>query len=63
MNGNKAKARICWEQDVNFALTTVKLELLGELYDEVQLKTERRHQCYKAIEVRILLKDSVPFRK
>ena len=63
MNGIKANARIRVEQDVNFVLKNMKLKILGQTYDEVLVITDSRYKNYKANEDRIILKDTLLFRK
>ena len=63
MNGNKAKARIRVEPDVDLVLRNMKLKILGQPYDEVLMITDSRHKNYKANEDRIILKYGILFRK
>ena len=63
MNGTKANARIPAEQDVNFVLKNMKLQVLGPPHDEVLMMTDSRYQNYKANEDRIFLKDGLLFWK
>ena len=63
MNGIKANARIRVEQDVDLVLKNKKLKILGQPYDEVLMITDSRYKNYKANEDRIILKDSLLFRK
>ena len=63
MNGVKANARIRVEQDVDFVLKNMKLEILGQPYDEVLITTDSRYKSYKANEDRKILKDGLLFRK
>ena len=62
MNGIKANARIRVEQDVDLVLKNMKLNFLGQPYDEVLMMTDSRYENYKANEDRIILKDGLPFR-
>ena len=59
----KANARIRVEQDVDLALKNMKLNFLGQPYDEVLMITDSRYKNYKANENRIILKDGLLFRK
>ena len=61
MNGIKANARIRVEQDVDLVLRNMKLKNSGQPYDEVLMITVSKN--YKANEDRIILKDSLLFRK
>ena len=63
MNGIKANARIRVEQDNDLVLKNMKLEILGQPYDEVLSMTDSRYKNYKANEDRIILKDGLLFRK
>ena len=64
MNGVKATARIRVEQKVNLVLKNPKLEILGLApHDEVLITRDPRNKHYKANEQRIILKDSLLFRK
>ena len=63
MNGIESKAWRQVQQDADQALKGLKLKLLGQTHDEVLLTTDRRYKHYKAIEVRIILKDGVLFQK
>ena len=63
MNGIKATARIRVEQDVDLVLKNLKLEILGQPFDEVVIMTDSRYKHYKANEDRIILKDGPLFRK
>ena len=63
MNGIKANARIRVEHDVEFVLKNMKLEILGQSYDEVLMITDSRYKNYKANEDRITHKDGLLFRK
>ena len=63
MNGNKANARIRVEQDADLLLKNIKLKFLAQPYDEVLMITDSRYKTYKANEDRIILKDSLLFRK
>ena len=63
INGIKANALIKIEQDVDPAFKNIKLRILGQPHEEVQLKTDRRFKHYKANEDRISLKDGLLFRK
>ena len=63
INGIKANARIWVEQDVDLVLKSLKLNILGQLHDDVLLTTDRRFKHYKANEDRIIPKDGLLFRK
>ena len=63
MNGIKANAKIRVKQAVELVLKNMKLEILGQPYDEVLIMTDSRYKNYKANEDRIILKDGVLFRK
>ena len=63
INGIKANARICVEQDVDLVLKNMKLKILGQPYDEVLIVTDSRYKNYKANEDRIILKDGLLYRK
>ena len=63
MNGIKAIARVRVEQDVDVMLKNMKLEILGQLYEEVLIMTDSRYKNYKASEDRIFLEDGLLFRK
>ena len=63
MNGIKANARIRVDQDVDPVLKNMKLKILSQPHDEVLMMTDSRYKNYKANEDRILLKDSLLFRK
>ena len=63
MNGIKANARIRVEQNVDIVLKYMKLEILGQPYDEVLIITDSRYKNCKANEDRIILKDGFLFRK
>ena len=63
LHGIKANARIRVEQDTDLVLKNLKLEILGQPYDDVLLTTDRRFQHYKANEDRIILKDGLLLRK
>ena len=63
MNGIEANAKIRVEQDVDLVLKNMKLEILGQPYDEVLIMTDSRHKNYKANEDRIILKGGLLFRK
>ena len=63
MNGIKANARIRVEQDVDLVLKNMKLEILGQSYDQVLMITDSRYKNYKANEERIFLKHGLLFRK
>ena len=63
INGIKATARIRVEQDVDLVLKNLKLKILGQPFDEVLLMTDSRYKNYKANEDRIILKDSLLYRK
>ena len=62
MNGIKANARIRVEQDVDLVLKNMKLNFLGQPYDEVLMITDPRYKN-KANEDRIIPKDGLLFRK
>ena len=55
--GIKANAQIRVEQDADLVLKNLKLKILGQLYDDVLLTTDRPFRHYKANEDRIILKD------
>ena len=57
MNGIKANARIRVKQDVDLVLKNMKLNFLGQPYDEVIMITDSRYKNYKANEDTINLKD------
>ena len=59
MNGNKANARMRVEHDVDLSLKNIKLKILGQIHDEVQMMTDSRYKNYKANEDRIFLKDGL----
>ena len=63
MNGIKANARIRVEQDVDLVLKNMKLKILGQPHDAVLMTTDSRYKNYKANEDRIILTDSLLFRK
>ena len=63
MKGNKANARIRMKQDVDLVLKNMKLKILGQPRDEVLMMTDSRSKNNKAIEDRIILKDSLLLRK
>ena len=63
INRIKANARIRVEQDVNLVLKNMKLQILGQPYDEVLIMTDSRYKNYKANEDRIILKGSLLFSK
>ena len=63
IHGIKANARIPVEQDVDLALKSLKLKILGKPYDEVLLTTDKRFRHYKMNDDRIILKDGLLFRK
>ena len=63
MNGIKANARILLGQDVDMVLKNTKLKILGRPHDEVLITTDSLCKHYRANEDRILLKDSLLFRK
>ena len=62
-HGIKANARIRAEQDADLLMKNLKLKILGQPNDDVQLTTDRRFKHYKANEDRIILKDGLLFRK
>ena len=62
-NGIKASTRIRLEQDAHLVLKNLKLKILGQPHDDVQLATDRRFKHYKANDDRIILKDGLLFRK
>ena len=64
MNGMKANARIQLEQDVDLVLENMKLKILGQPRDELLILTGSRYKnLYKANEDRIILRDSLLYRK
>ena len=63
MNGIKANSRTRVKQDVDLVLKNMKLKILGQPHDEVLIMTDSRYKNYKANEDRIILKDSLLFRK
>ena len=63
IHGIKANARIRVEQDVDLILKNLKLNILGQPYDEVLLPTDKRFKHYKENEDRIVLTDGLLFRK
>ena len=63
MKGTKANARIRVKQDVGLVLKNMKLKILGQPHDDGILMTDSRYENYKANEDRIILKDSLLFRK
>ena len=63
MNRNKATARIRVEQDVDLVLKNLKLNFLGQPFDEVLIMTDSRYKHYEANEDRIILKDGLLYRK
>ena len=63
MNGIKANGRIRVEQDVDLVLKNMKLKILGQPHDEVSIVTDSRYKNLKANEDRIILKDSLLYRK
>ena len=62
MNGCKANAQIRVQQDVELTFKNLKVKILGQLYDEVLLTTDRRYKPFKAKEDRIILKDGLLFQ-
>ena len=63
IHGIQANARIRVEQHVDIVLKNLKLKILGQLYDEVLLTTDKRFKHNKANEDRIMIKDGLLFRK
>ena len=63
LHGIKANERIRVEQDADLVLKNLKLNILGQRYDDVLLTTDSRFKHYKANEDCIILKDGLLFRK
>ena len=63
INGIKANARIRVEQDVHLVLENMKLNILGQPYDEILVMTDSGYKKYKANEDRIFLKNGLLLRK
>ena len=63
VHGIKANAWIRIQQDVDLVLKTSKFKILGQLYGEVPLTTDKRFKHYKANEDHIILEDGLLFRK
>ena len=62
-HGINANARIRVEKDIDLVLKNLKLNILGQPYDEVLVTTYKRFKHHKANEDRIILKDGRLFRK
>ena len=63
MNGNKARDTIISRATRRVSPENLKLRNPGQPYDEVLLTTDTQYKHNKAKEDRIILKDSIRFRK
>ena len=63
MNGIKANARALVEQKVDIVINNLKLTILGQIYDNMLLTTDRRYKHYKSKENRTILKDGLPLQR
>ena len=63
LNEIKVNALTRVEQDFDIVLKNIKLKILGQHYEEVLLRTDRKYKQWITNEDRVILKNGLLFRK